>query len=764
MLIKLTDYNSPMRYKPCRKKQYDIHVCMPPEGTIVFNKLEQADIVKYLNGKDYFTLSDLDKLKREDSNKLSIIMQAVSNGEAYQVSKQIPFVLGGTKGELWGIAPNSLAEKYFFLVNNQPITISQQTLNQRMSNGVLNWTVVRTKPSNIPYFACFVPVNQKGQIKTSYGSNLDLNGSCTSHGKGDFVVCSSLPNGLPNLNDRWVVNGEIFAQTYNNQGWQDCLSKNSVTVNTVNINDLPNLIENVISEDYTEEFNKFCDEFSLKMSTIVEVLEAKDFKNGNKMLKVTGDNDNSLVLRFTLHNDTVIIQGKSDKINYNKKFSVKIDSVSEAVADVLNILRVSPLRMRIRKLNDFINSNTEYNCSRINFKSSKYGFIFNFIINKEILFTYSVDLSSNNCFMLYCKRSDNKSLPYNFSKGFNFDEKEIYNQINEVFTQEKSSWRGTFNELVNMFKELNNKVSFLVNNKGDGVYYFSLKDKSLSRFDLKSYDDTEFVFNYSKMNKQVGELLRLPRNASKEKISDLIDRFMYDINKKKKVVDTAKQNYTVFEKVCKSYDDLIWSNSTRNKLSEYENESVNANTLNRLFLCLADLTDCRVYTTESRLWDLPDTKRVGFSFDDEVWLNACVDDNGEYILFSDGRELQTIYEGALDISDIDILLGHIVQADFDVPRQFREVYDYDFSKDFWFSMDNIYAVLEDTLAEIQAKGYISEDTYYILDELCKAKNSRVNIPDLKILLSERDVNKDIHDSIRPENVAKVLAMFSDDDY
>lgn len=95
MLIKLTDYNSPMRYKPCRKKQYDIHVCMPPEGTIVFNKLEQADIVKYLNGKDYFTLSDLDKLKREDSNKLSIIMQAVSNGEAYQVSKQIPFVLGG---------------------------------------------------------------------------------------------------------------------------------------------------------------------------------------------------------------------------------------------------------------------------------------------------------------------------------------------------------------------------------------------------------------------------------------------------------------------------------------------------------------------------------------------------------------------------------------------------------------------------------------------------------------------------------------------
>ena len=28
-----------------------------------------------------------------------------------------------------------------------------------------------------------------------------------SHGKGDFIVCDKLPDGQPDLNNRWVVNG-----------------------------------------------------------------------------------------------------------------------------------------------------------------------------------------------------------------------------------------------------------------------------------------------------------------------------------------------------------------------------------------------------------------------------------------------------------------------------------------------------------------------------------------------------------------------------
>ena len=36
--------NDPSQYKSCMKKVYDIHVCMPPAGTIVINRLKQGEI------------------------------------------------------------------------------------------------------------------------------------------------------------------------------------------------------------------------------------------------------------------------------------------------------------------------------------------------------------------------------------------------------------------------------------------------------------------------------------------------------------------------------------------------------------------------------------------------------------------------------------------------------------------------------------------------------------------------------------------------
>lgn len=128
-----------------------------------------------------------------------------------------------------------------FLQNGQPLQINQQTLTQRMKNGVLDWTVIRTSPQATAgqNMACFVPSSQKGQIQTSWGSVLNYNGVGVSHGKGDFIVCGKLPNGQPNLADRWVVNGEIFATTYNNQGWAQCLSNRFNT--NITINNLPPL-------------------------------------------------------------------------------------------------------------------------------------------------------------------------------------------------------------------------------------------------------------------------------------------------------------------------------------------------------------------------------------------------------------------------------------------------------------------------------------------------------------------------------------------
>lgn len=219
--------DDPSLYKPCRKKTYDIHVCMPAKGSVVVNKLEQLDTVKMLGGKTYFRADTLKGLQQRGDSRFNVVSQLVSSGRAYVVNDATPFVLCGTVGELWTIAPQKLQQTYTFLSDGMPVGINQQTLQARMIDGVLPWSIVRVSASSDVCFACFVPLSQKMSIATSWGAVLAVNAPGISHGKGDFILCSRMPNGQPNLGDRWVVNGEIFANTYDNRGWTDCLKSSS---------------------------------------------------------------------------------------------------------------------------------------------------------------------------------------------------------------------------------------------------------------------------------------------------------------------------------------------------------------------------------------------------------------------------------------------------------------------------------------------------------------------------------------------------------
>lgn len=232
--------DDPSSYKNCAKKQYEIYVCMPPKNTIVINKLEQHETARRV-GAEYFTVEDIKRLQQHDPQKLSYLQQLVAQNLAYAVTDSTPFVLCGTQGELWAVPADKLAGTYTFMQGGQPLAINQQTLNARLQGKYLDWTVVRTSTQATAgqNMACFVPSGQHGQVQTSRGSILAYNGFNVGHGKGDFVVCSKLPNGQPNLADRWVVNGEVFAATYNNQGWTDCLKQ---VQNSMTIADLPKLV------------------------------------------------------------------------------------------------------------------------------------------------------------------------------------------------------------------------------------------------------------------------------------------------------------------------------------------------------------------------------------------------------------------------------------------------------------------------------------------------------------------------------------------
>jgi hypothetical protein len=97
--------------------------------------------------------------------------------------------------------------------------INMDTLNQRgkmIDNDlILNWQKI-SSISHSNKFAQLVPKIYKLQIKTKYGTLLNVNSenSISDHDKGDYIVCSIDKYGLPNLEDMWVVDGNVFKQTY----------------------------------------------------------------------------------------------------------------------------------------------------------------------------------------------------------------------------------------------------------------------------------------------------------------------------------------------------------------------------------------------------------------------------------------------------------------------------------------------------------------------------------------------------------------------
>lgn len=171
-------WDIPDNYKQTRKKRYEITACMPPEGTKVFNRLEQAH---------------------------------------YVTNNEKQFVLTGTVGEHWVIDVNKLCSTYCLPDGRQ---LSKDVLSHMIKplihNGVKVPVISKFKVVTLPssnVYAIHIPVQFVFQIPTSWGDMLTVNAPGIPHGKGDYLVCAD-GGGMPNLADRWVVNGEVFPTTY----------------------------------------------------------------------------------------------------------------------------------------------------------------------------------------------------------------------------------------------------------------------------------------------------------------------------------------------------------------------------------------------------------------------------------------------------------------------------------------------------------------------------------------------------------------------
>lgn len=231
-------WNNPANYKPCYKKQYDIWACIPPKGTIIVSKLEQPESVARLGGRTYFTGEMLAEYQRTNNPIIGVLKELLAQKGVY-CTEAGTVVLSGTRGELWTTSIEKLQATYQFYANDQ-LSYNWASLFERrgaMVNGepLLPWIKVHSNGKQAqPTMACFVEKSQKGLIKTRWAT-LAINaplGKGGSHGLGDFVVCEAVMVGgklKPAIGadgswNRWVVNGAVFADTYNNQGWANMVS------------------------------------------------------------------------------------------------------------------------------------------------------------------------------------------------------------------------------------------------------------------------------------------------------------------------------------------------------------------------------------------------------------------------------------------------------------------------------------------------------------------------------------------------------------
>lgn len=138
-------------------------------------------------------------------------------GSRYVTNDAQCIVLKGTIGEEWVTTADSLQKTY---VLKSGSVISDRVIKDMKGKSRLGgW--VEIMPSKKSYntftnYALFLNIKKYRNISiaTSYGTVLVANRDGIPHGKGDFLVCGVLPNGKPDFNDMWVVNGKVFVNTY----------------------------------------------------------------------------------------------------------------------------------------------------------------------------------------------------------------------------------------------------------------------------------------------------------------------------------------------------------------------------------------------------------------------------------------------------------------------------------------------------------------------------------------------------------------------
>lgn len=227
-------------YKTARKKQYIIWCCQPKVGSIVNGqKIEKGlFVIQDITGdKKVVSFADL-KVKYvlvtgEDITKEFITKkkQGKHSIEWFQLKTRIDNV------PQWAVyIPKELK---FEIPSNSLFLSSKENIEMKyiaILNKDKNEAYVKNKEGNIKsctlgellrYFNLFDGRELTEDIIKEYINSdvIKINTEYNGRGKGDFIVCTS-DKGRPNvLKKVRVIQGDMFALTYNIRGWKDCVNE-----------------------------------------------------------------------------------------------------------------------------------------------------------------------------------------------------------------------------------------------------------------------------------------------------------------------------------------------------------------------------------------------------------------------------------------------------------------------------------------------------------------------------------------------------------
>lgn len=223
-----------VNFKECVPKIYEGWVCAPPVGTIVLNKIRYPGVLSRNRIKDYYTPKELAEMQKRSMKKYTDIVQRVKLGFYEEVTVD-KLVVMGVMQELRTISVTEFAENWEVSEGSAVQTlIAERKAGQEV---IFDWYRAKHVPfeqDKHRYLASFCNISAVGVTNTATltanGGNrpaITVNERGVDHGKGDFLIVDTtkIQEGRHFLTTALtdVVNGNVFALTYNNTGWSKCL-------------------------------------------------------------------------------------------------------------------------------------------------------------------------------------------------------------------------------------------------------------------------------------------------------------------------------------------------------------------------------------------------------------------------------------------------------------------------------------------------------------------------------------------------------------